>query len=164
MSDIILIHCILFAFELDLARLERGWADDCWTAGEGFLPTLLQRPSQACWLLAVSFYFCSAWRCLSRCSLWWVSRDASGELLGDPVDIGTATRGPGRHSGCRRASRRSRNGFLLLFGRERIGSAYRCKALARVEGIVFSLSLRHRLCAWGHKLLMNGLVLGVGSG
>ena len=49
------------------------------------------------------------------------SREASGELLGDPVDIGDGEAGAGTGAGtvgAAGASRRSRNGFLLLFGDE----------------------------------------------
>ena len=51
------------------------------------------------------------------------SSDASGELLGDPVDIGDGEAGAGAGAGAGTvgaagASRRSRNGFLLLFGDE----------------------------------------------
>ena len=47
------------------------------------------------------------------------SREASGELLGDPVDIGEGEAGAGAGTvGAAGASRRSRNGFLLLFGDE----------------------------------------------
>ena len=47
------------------------------------------------------------------------SRDASGELLGEPVDMGEGEAGAGAGTvGAVGASSRSRNGFLLLFGDE----------------------------------------------
>ena len=53
------------------------------------------------------------------------SNDASGELLGDPVDIGEGEAGAGAGAlavgtvGAVGASNRSRNGFLLLLGDEK---------------------------------------------
>ena len=49
------------------------------------------------------------------------SKDASGELLGEPVDIGDGEAGAGQLGtvGAVGASSRSRNGFLLLLGEEK---------------------------------------------
>lgn len=45
-------------------------------------------------------------------------REASGELLGEPVDIGEPGAGTGAVVGWGGTSRRSRKGFLLLLGEE----------------------------------------------
>ena len=47
------------------------------------------------------------------------SKEASGELLGEPVDIGEPGAGAGAVVAGGGTSRRSRKGFLLLFGEEK---------------------------------------------
>lgn len=113
-----LFTAFLFAFELDLARLEARTGsrlDDCC---KGFLPTLLSDRVTG-WLFAKEVSILLRVDVLESLLSDVGSREASGELLGDPVDMGDGEAGAGAGTvGAAGASRRSRNGFLLLFGDE----------------------------------------------
>lgn len=111
----------LFAFEPERARLDASTGsllEDCWF---GFLPTL-DNDLVTGWLLAKEVSILLSVEVLESALLSEVgSSEASGELLGDPVDMGetedAGTVGAGT-VGAGGASKRSKNGFLLLFGEE----------------------------------------------
>jgi len=114
----------LFAFEPERLRLEARTGSlllDC--CCPGFLPTL-DRDLVTGWLLANDVSILLSVEVLESLSDVG-SKDASGELLGDPVDMGegddagagAAELGTVGAAGAE-PSRRSKNGFLLLLGDE----------------------------------------------
>lgn len=111
---ILLFMEFLLFIEFDFERLEAKTGSllaDCWA---GFLPTL-DSDRVTGWLFAneVSILFSAdVLESVSEVG----SNEASGELLGEPVDIGEP--GAGAAVGAGGTSRRSRKGFLLLFGEE----------------------------------------------
>jgi len=115
---ILLFREFLLFIELDFARLEAKTGSllvDCW---EDFLPTLdIDRVTG--WLFANEVSILFSVDVLESFSEFG-PREASGELVGEPVDIGEpgAGTGAGAVVGGVGTSRRSRNGFLLLFGEE----------------------------------------------
>jgi len=122
---ILLLREFLLFMEFDFARVEASFClfsikpntgsllADVWDC---FLPTLdIDRVTG--WLFAneVSILFnVDVLESFSELG----SKEASGELLSDPVDMGDAGAGAGAAEGGGGTSRRSRNGFLLLFGDE----------------------------------------------
>lgn len=112
---ILLFMEFLLFIELDFDRLEAKTGSllaDCWV---GFLPTLdIDRVTG--WLFANEVSILLSAGLLESVSELG-SKEASGELLGELVDMGES--GAGAAGGCGGTSRRSRNGFLLLFGDEK---------------------------------------------
>lgn len=111
---LLLIEFLLF-MEFDFERLEAKTGSllaDCWA---GFLPTLdIDRVTG--WLFANEVSILFSADVLESVSEFG-SKEASGELLGEPVDIGEPGAGAAVDTGGG-TSRRSRNGFLLLLGEE----------------------------------------------
>lgn len=111
---LLLIEFLLF-MEFDFERLEAKTGSllaDCWA---GFLPTLdIDRVTG--WLFANEVSILFSADVLESVSEFG-SKEASGELLGEPVDIGEPGAGAAVGSGGG-TSKRSRNGFLLLLGEE----------------------------------------------
>lgn len=112
---ILLLMVFLLFIEFDFERLEAKTGSLLADCCAGFLPTLdIDRVTG--WLFANEVSILFSADVLESVSEFG-SKEASGELLGEPVDMGEPGAGAAVGGGGG-TSRRSRKGFLLLFGEE----------------------------------------------
>jgi len=151
---ILLFIAFLLFIEFDFERLEAKTGSLLVDCCEDFLPTLdIERVTG--WLFANEVSILFSADVLESVSEFG-SKEASGELLGEPVDIGEP--GTGAAVGGGGTSSWSRKGFLLLFGEENgLDLPIVANFWPAPKGLLVCVCVGDEV--GGTKLLVKGLVL-----